>query len=149
MMDTQTYMELALSLAKQAGEMGEVPVGAVIVDQNGQVIGKGHNLREHLSSATAHAEIHAIEDACKHIGDWRLTGCSIFVTLEPCPMCAGAIFNARVEKVFYGAKDERMGALGSVCNLFYENFDFRPQVVSGILAEQSAKLLTDFFKNLR
>ena len=91
----------------------------------------------------------AIEQACQHIGDWRLTGCRIFVTLEPCPMCAGAIFNARIPKVFYGAKDERMGALGSVCNLFYENFDFRPQVVSGMLAQESAKLLTDFFKNLR
>ena len=148
-MDAQTYMELALTLAKQAGEMGEVPVGAVIVNESGQVIGKGHNLREHLSSATAHAEILAIEEACKHIGDWRLTGCSIYVTLEPCPMCAGAIFHARIPKVFYGAKDERMGALGSVCNLFYENFDFRPQVVSGMLAEECGELLTEFFKNLR
>lgn len=145
----ETYMQMALSLAKQAGDMGEVPVGAIIVNDTGQIIGKGHNLREHTGQASAHAEMLAIAQACETMGDWRLTGCSIYISLEPCPMCAGAIFNARIPKVFYGAKDPSMGALSSVCNLFYENFDFKPQVVSGILAEEAGKLMTAFFQKLR
>lgn len=149
MKHAETYMKEALALAEKAALMGEVPVGAVVVDAAGEIIGRGHNLRETRGSATAHAEILAIEAACAHLGDWRLTACSIYVTLEPCPMCAGAIFNARIPKVYYGAKDASMGALSSVCNLFYENFDFKPQVISGILQEESSHLMRTFFQSLR
>ena len=143
------YMGEALALARKAMAAGEVPVGCVIVDDKGVLIGCGRNRREEDGQATAHAEILAIEAACRAIGDWRLGACSLYVTLEPCPMCAGAIINARVGKVFYGARDASMGACGSVLNLFMERFGFSPQLIGGILDEDCAKLMTDFFRNLR
>ena len=149
MQSAEHYMQLALDLAKQAYDMGEVPVGAVVVDANGAVIGRGHNLRESQKNALLHAEIIAIEEACKYQNDWRLSDATLYVTLEPCPMCAGAILNARIGQVVYGAKDNAMGAMGSVCNLFYENFGFSPRVQSGVLADKSRVLMQEFFKALR
>ena len=145
----EDYMNLALSLAKEAGADGEAPVGCVIVNTDGIVIGKGRNRREKGLSALGHAELVAIEDACLTIGDWRLTDCSLYVTLEPCPMCAGAVIMSRVSKLFYGAKDEVTGSCGSVVNLFMEPYGHSTQVVGGILADECGELLTRFFRELR
>jgi len=143
------YMEQALKLAKEAEKDGETPVGAVVVDVDGNIIGSGRNRRESLRSATAHAEIEAIEKACEHLKDWRLTDCTIYVTLEPCPMCAGAIIMSRIDKLFYGAKDELTGSCGSVLNLFMEPYKAKTKVTGAILEEECAKLLKTFFRSLR
>ena len=143
------YMQLALDLASQAQEDGEAPVGCVVVDPAGTVIGRGRNRREVKKTATAHAEIEAIDDACGAIGDWRLSGCSMYVTLEPCPMCAGAILMSRIEKLFFGARDELTGSCGSVVNLFMEQYGHSPQITGGLLADDCSVLLRDFFKSLR
>lgn len=148
-MDCEKHMRSALIEAKKAMDEGEVPVGCVIADSNGTIIGRGYNRREKERNALAHAELIAIHDACRHLNDWRLGGCSLYVTLEPCPMCAGAIINARIPKVFYGAKEEQSGSCGSVLNLFMERFGHTPQVVGGILEEECRKLMSDFFKKLR
>ncbi len=148
-MNHEDYMKQAIQLARQAVDQGEVPVGCVIVDGEGAVIGKGYNRREQNRSALAHAEIEAISEACAALKDWRLTGCSLYVTLEPCPMCAGAIINARLSKVFYGAKEPVSGACGSVINLFMEPFGHSPQLVGGILEAECAALMSEFFKKLR
>lgn len=145
----EQYMEEALRLAEEAESQGEVPVGCVIVDSKGEIIGRGRNRREAEGLATAHAEIIAIEEACRALGDWRLGQCSLYVTLEPCPMCAGAIINARIGKVFYGAKDPTLGAAGSVINLFLERFGHEPQLVGGLLEEPCGALMTGFFRALR
>ena len=146
-MDDQ-FMELALELAKEAALEGEVPVGCVIV-RKGQVVGRGRNRRETGKTALGHAEIEAIADACKNLGGWRLWECELYVTLEPCPMCAGAIINARIPRVIFGAKDEKCGACGSVCDLFSMNFNHHPQVTAGVREAESQALLTEFFKTLR
>ena len=145
----ETFMQKALDLAEEARQAGEVPVGCVIVDGSGTIIGQGRNRREADGIATAHAEILAIESACRTLGDWRLGTCSLYVTLEPCPMCAGAIINARIGKVFYGAKDKTLGATGSVINLFLERFGHEPQLVGGILEASCGAMMTQFFKALR
>ena len=142
-------MALALQLARDAADSGEVPVGCVIADSEGNIIGRGHNRRCQLSDATAHAEIEAIRQACKTVGDWRLSGCSLYVSLEPCPMCAGAIINARVPTVVYGAKEELTGSCGNVINLFEERYGHKPALYGGVLAEESAELLKSFFKERR
>ena len=147
-MDEQYFMEQALQLAQEAACDGEVPVGCVIVHK-GEIVGQGRNRRETAKTALGHAEIEAIADACKHLGGWRLWECEMYVTLEPCPMCAGAIINARIPRVIVGAKDEKCGACGSVCDLFSMDFNHKPQVEFGLLEEQSKALLTAFFKNLR
>jgi len=147
--DHEYYMSIALSLAKEAGADGEAPVGSVVVDAYGGVIGRGRNRREKAKSALAHAELEAIEDACNTLNDWRLSDCSLCVTLEPCPMCAGAIIMSRISKVFYGAKDELTGSCGSVINLFMEPYGQSTQVVGGILADSCSELLTEFFRALR
>lgn len=144
----QEFMRLAIEQAQLAAQLGEIPVGAVVVKDD-QVIGRGYNRREIDSSATAHAEVLAIEDACKHLGTWRLTDCELYVTLEPCPMCAGAIINARIRRVIYGAKDERAGCCGSVADFFVMPFNHNPLSRSGILAEECKTLLLDFFSSLR
>ena len=149
MQDHDYYMSVALSLAKEAGADGEAPVGCVVVDANGAVIGRGRNRREKTKSALAHAELEAIEDACNTLNDWRLSDCSLYVTLEPCPMCAGAILMSRIDKVFYGAKDNLTGSCGSVINLFMEPYGHSTQITGGILADKSSELLTDFFRALR
>ena len=143
------YMEKALELAREAAEDGETPVGAVVVGSDGKIIGTGRNRREKSKSATAHAEIEAIEQACKSQEDWRLTGCTIYVTLEPCPMCAGAIIMSRIDKLFYGAKDELTGSCGSVLNLFMEPYGVKTHVTGGVLEEKCSVLMKSFFKELR
>lgn len=145
----EEYMTVALSLAARAYELGECPVGAIVVNPDGDIIGEGYNLREKLQSPTAHAEILAIEQAAKALGSWRLTGCTLYVTLEPCPMCAGAIMNARLKRLVYGAFDDKNGACSSVVNLFEERFTHIPFVRSRILMEQCGEILTSFFRELR
>ena len=142
-------MSIALQLAQQAGADGEAPVGCVVVDTFGAIIGRGRNRREKTRSALAHAELEAIEDACNTLGDWRLTGCSLYVTLEPCPMCAGAVIMSRIDKLFYGARDEQTGSCGSVINLFMEKYGQSTQVVGGVLADECGDVLSDFFRGLR
>ncbi len=147
-MDDRFYMEEALSLAREAFDAGEVPVGCVIV-RKGEIVGRGRNRREGDKSALAHAEIEAIGDACQNLGGWRLWECTLYVTLEPCPMCAGAIVNARIPRVVYGAGDAKCGAVRSVCSLFDMAFNHHPAVECGILEEECAALLTAFFQKLR
>ena len=147
-MDHKVYMEEALALAKEAFLEGEVPVGCVIVC-DGKIVGRGRNRRETQKTALGHAEIEAIADACKNLGGWRLWQCTLYVTLEPCPMCAGAIINARIPKVVFGASDEKCGTCGSVCDLFSMDFNHHPQVEKGVMEEESKALLTQFFLKLR
>lgn len=147
-MTHEDCMQEALMLAREAAAAGEVPVGCVIVHE-GVIIARGRNRREEDHNALAHAELLAIEEACRVLGGWRLRDCRLYVTLEPCPMCAGGIISARVPEVFYGAKDRGIGACGSVLNLFEEGFRHRPKLRGGILADDCAALLQTFFQNLR
>lgn len=144
----EQYMREALKLARLAGEQGEVPVGAVVV-KNGRIIGEGYNLRERDKNALAHAEVVAIHRACEALGGWRLSGCDLYVTLEPCPMCAGAVINSRVRRVFFGARDDRAGSCGSLVNLFELPYNHRPEYEGGVLAEECGALLKEFFDRLR
>ena len=147
-MSREDYMREALELAAEAAAAGEVPVGCVIV-REGEIVGRGRNRREEKQSTASHAEMEAIAQANERLGSWRLDDCELYVTLEPCPMCAGAILNARICRVWYGARDEAMGACGGVTNLFMEAFPNRPALVGGILAEECRKVLVDFFAELR
>ena len=147
-MEDITYMQQALELAQEAAAEGEVPVGCVIV-RNGEVVGRGRNRREQEKTALSHAECDAIRQACENLSGWRLWDCTLYVTLEPCPMCAGAIINARIPRVVFGASDAKCGACGSVCDLFSMDFNHHPEVTKGVLEEESAALLSDFFQNLR
>ena len=147
-MDDLYFMDAALELAKQSAAEGEVPVGCVIV-RNGQIVGRGRNRREKNKSALSHAEIEAIDQACRNLGGWRLWECTLYVTLEPCPMCAGAIINARIPRVVYGASDTKFGACNSVCSLFSMSFNHHPKVERGIREAEAAGLMTEFFQNLR
>jgi len=147
-MDDLYYMDEALALAREAAAEGEVPVGCVIV-RNGEIVGRGRNRREKDKTALAHAEMEAIGQACRVLGGWRLWECTLYVTLEPCPMCAGAIINARIRRVVYGASDAKFGACRSVCSLFDMAFNHHPEVESGIREEEAAALMTEFFQNLR
>ena len=147
-MEDAVFMDAALELAAQAAADGEVPVGCVIV-RRGEIVGRGRNRRETEKTALGHAEIEAIADACKNLGGWRLWDCTLYVTLEPCPMCAGAIINARIPRVVYGAEDSKNGACGSVCDLFSMDFNHHPKVEKGLQEDACAQLLTEFFKQLR
>ena len=147
-MDDLYFMDAALALAREAAAEGEVPVGCVIV-RKGEIVGKGRNRREKDKSALAHAEIEAIRQACENLGGWRLWECTLYVTLEPCPMCAGAIINARIPRVVYGASDKKFGACNSVCSLFSMAFNHHPEVEAGIREAEAAALMTEFFQNLR
>ncbi|MEF9864862.1 MAG: tRNA adenosine(34) deaminase TadA [Oscillospiraceae bacterium] len=147
MTDTD-YMRLAINEAQKAAEIGEVPIGAVIV-RNGEVISTAHNTRECEKNATHHAELLAIDAACKALGGWRLMDCELYVTLEPCPMCAGAIINSRIKRVIYGAKDVKAGCCGSVANLFAMPFNHEPRLQSGVLESECTQLLQSFFAALR
>lgn len=142
-------MRQALGLAIQSAETGDIPVGCVIVNAEGEVIGRGRNTRELTRSALGHAELAAIDEACRTVGDWRLSGCTIYVTLEPCPMCTGAIINARIPVVVFGAREENLGSCGSVIDLFSENFGHHPAVYSGVLEEECRSLMREFFEKLR
>ncbi|MCI8680501.1 MAG: nucleoside deaminase [Oscillospiraceae bacterium] len=144
----ECYMEQALALAREAAQAGEVPVGCVIV-RAGAVVGRGRNRREEKRSALSHAEMEAIAQANRNLGCWRLEDCELYVTLEPCPMCAGAILNARISRVYFGARDRVMGACGGVMNLFMEDFPNRPALVGGILESACGQVLSDFFQELR
>ena len=147
-MEHEFYMDRALALAKEAALDGEVPVGCVIV-RDGVIVGEGRNRRETGRTALGHAEIEAIRQACENLGGWRLWDCTLYVTLEPCPMCAGAIINARIPTVIFGASDAKCGACGSVCDLFSMEFNHHPQVIKGIREVESSALLTKFFQQLR
>ncbi len=147
-MEDIQFMEAALELAREAAADGEVPVGCVIV-RRGEIVGRGRNRREGDMSALAHAELEAIADACRNLGGWRLWECTLYVTLEPCPMCAGAIINARIPRVVYGAGDAKCGAVRSVCSMFSMEFNHHPEVEVGVLETECAQLLTEFFKKLR
>lgn len=145
----EEYMEKALELARQAAEHGEVPVGAIVVNSSGDIIGEGYNRREELGSPTAHAELLAIEQAAQRLGSRRLIGCTLYVTLEPCPMCAGAVMNAQLDRLVYGAFDEKNGACASVVTLFDEKFTHIPRVRSRVLEKRCGEILTEFFKGIR
>ena len=147
-MEHSDYMREALCLAREAGEAGEVPVGCIIV-RDGEIVGRGRNRREEKCATLSHAETEAIADANRRLGTWNLSGASLYVTLEPCPMCAGAILNARIEKVFFGARDRAFGACGGVMNLFMEPFPHCPELVGGIEEREAQSLLRDFFARLR
>ena len=141
-------MAAAIELAKQSADEGEVPVGAVVVKDD-CIVGMGRNRREAGKNALCHAELEAIDQACKKLGGWRLWQCELYVTLEPCPMCAGAIINARIRRVVFGAKDKKAGSCGSVVNLFELPYNHKPELETGVLEEECAKLLKDFFQQLR
>lgn len=141
-------MQIALAQAEKAAQMGEVPVGAVVT-RAGEIVSVAHNLRESEKSACAHAELLAIEAACRILGGWRLHECELFVTLEPCPMCMGAVINARIRRVIFGATDPKAGCLGSICDLSRLPFNHSPEITAGVFAEESATLLRDFFRRLR
>lgn len=147
-MEDMDYMKEALALAKEAKDAGEVPVGCVIVC-DGQIVGRGRNRREEGKNALCHAEIEAINDACRTLGGWRLWSCTLYVTLEPCPMCAGAIIQARIPRVVFGARDGKFGACGSVCDLFAMKFNHHPAMEEGLLAQEAAELMQEFFQDLR
>lgn len=143
-------MERAIELARLASAEGEVPVGAVIVRKStGEIVGEGRNMRETGKNALAHAEIMAIDSACKRLGGWRLPDCAIYVTLEPCPMCCGAIINARIDDVIFGAYDRKSGSAVSVQTMFELPYNHRPTVTGGVMEEECAALLSDFFRELR
>lgn len=148
-MDRENYMDEALLLALKSAEEGEVPVGCVITDSTGNIIGKGRNMREKMNDPTAHAEMIAIREACSSVGDWRLNGCTIYITLEPCPMCAGTIIQARIPNIVFGAADREWGACGSVIDLMYENFHHRAAVYRNVRGKECAELLKSFFKDRR
>ena len=149
MPEREQYMALALELAREAAAAGEVPVGCVVVSPDGEVIGRGRNLREETGDACAHAEVLAIREACARLGTWRLEGCTLYVTLEPCPMCAGALINSRIPTVVYGAKEPLSGSCGSVINLFEERYGHHPAIYGGVLREDCAGVLSDFFRTVR
>ena len=147
-MGDRDYMEQALALAREAAQEGEVPVGCVIV-QGDEIVGRGRNRREHTKSALSHAEIEAIAQANQRLGGWRLWQCTLYVTLEPCPMCAGAIINARLHRVIYGTADPKAGSFGSVIDFNSLPYNHKPELVSGVLQGECAGLLSDFFATLR
>lgn len=142
------FMKAALEMAQKAYDDDEVPVGAVIV-RNGEIIARGRNRREKAKNALLHAEIDAINNACNTLGGWRLWNCELYVTLEPCPMCAGAIINAHIPKVYFGAYDFKNGSCGTITNLFEMPYNFKPDSIGGIMQEECSQLLKDFFKKLR
>lgn len=148
-MTSEDYMRRALVLARRALSTGDVPVGCVVADADGAIIGEGWNRREAEGDALAHAEVEAIRSACRRRGGWNLHGCTLYVTLEPCPMCAGAIVNARIPAVYYGAKDDKAGCCGSVLNLFEERFNHHPRIYGRVLEAECAALLQEFFQSLR
>ena len=142
------FMQRAMELAQQSALEGEVPVGAVVVKDD-EIVGEGRNRRELGKNALYHAELEAIDNACKKLGGWRLWQCDLYVTLEPCPMCAGAIINARIKRVFFGAKDLKAGSFGSVANFNDIAYNHKPEIISGLYGEECSALLTNFFKELR
>lgn len=148
MTEQEKYMKAALKLAQKAADEGEVPVGAVVVC-DGKIVGRGRNRRETKKNALCHAEIEAINKACKKLGGWRLHRCDLYVTLEPCPMCTGAIINSRIKTLYYGAPDPKAGSCGTLVNLFDVAYNHKPEVVAGLMEEECAETLRAFFRDLR
>ena len=149
MRDDAYYMHLALEEARKAAELGEIPIGAVLVQED-EVICSAHNMRETWQAATAHAEVIVIEEACKRLGRWRLSGCTLYVTVEPCPMCSGAIVNSRIERVVYGCPDVKAGGAESIFNIISNpNLNHCAEVVSGVCEEECAQVMKDFFRRRR
>ena len=148
-MDDTAMMREALKLAQEAADDGEVPVGCVVAMEDGRIVGRGRNRREKGKSALAHAELEAIGEACRTLGGWRLWQCTLYVTLEPCPMCAGAILNAHLPRVVYGAKDPKSGAAGSLVDVLHLPGCFQPEVLGGVLEEACSQALREFFRALR
>lgn len=148
MENDELYMRQALSLAREAEKIDEVPVGAVIV-RDGQIIAQAYNMRESKRCATAHAELLAIEQACRRLGGWRLPGATLYVTLEPCPMCAGAVVNSRIERVVYAARDTRFGALGSLFDMSKMELNHKPEVTPDVLGDEARELLSEYFRRKR
>jgi len=148
MTEHEKYMKAALKLARKSAEEGEVPVGAVVVC-DGKIIGRGRNRRELKKNALCHAELEAIHKACKKLGGWRLHRCDLYVTLEPCPMCAGAIINARIKTVIFGASDPKAGSCGTIINLFSLPYNHQPEIIPGVLGESCGMVLRSFFQELR
>ena len=144
----ERFMEEALKLARQAAAEGEAPIGCVIT-LGDEIVGRGRNCRETGKTALGHAEIMAIEEACRRLGGWRLWQCRLYVTLEPCPMCAGAMINARIPTVIYGAKDPKAGSVDSLVQMFQLGYNHHPEVISGVLEAECAQILKDFFRELR
>ena len=144
----EKFMRLALEQAHLAYQIGEVPVGAVVV-KDGEIVGKGYNRRETDKNAVAHAELLAIDDACKRLGGWRLWECELYVTLEPCPMCAGAIINSRIKRLIYGASDKKAGSVESVVRMFDLPYNHKPPYTAGVLEEECSQILKSFFKEMR
>lgn len=144
----EKFMQIALDIAEKARENNEVPVGAIIVFEN-EIIATGKNSRECSQNSLGHAEIEAINCACRVLKSWRLINCELYVTLEPCPMCAGAIINSRISRLIYGAHDTKSGSCESVINLFEFPYNHKPQVIGGILQDKCSGILSDFFKNIR
>lgn len=150
MKSDEEYMREALCLAKKAADEGEAPVGAVIVRMSdGEIVGRGYNLRETKKSPLAHAELIALDEASRTLGGWRVIGCAMYVTLEPCPMCAGAIINSRIERLVYGARDKKAGSVESVQKMFDLGYNHRPEVVGGVLEDECGGVLSEFFRGLR
>lgn len=150
LLDDEYYMREAIALAKKAFDLGEAPVGAVVVKKSsGEIIGRGYNLRESGKSPLAHAEIMALDEAARTLGGWRVIDSVLYVTLEPCPMCAGAIINSRIDRVVFGASDPKAGCAGSVTNLFDMGFNYKPEIAAGVLKDECAQLLSEFFGQLR
>lgn len=147
-MTDEAFMDAALQLAQEAADDGEVPVGCVVV-RNGEIVGRGRNRREKSRNALGHAEMEAIAEACAHLGGWRLWDCTLYVTLEPCPMCTGAIINARIARVVFGARDEKYGACGSVCDLTQMAFNHHPELVGGVREQEATERMQNFFRELR
>ena len=147
-MYNEIFMKEALLQAKLALEKNEVPVGAVIV-KDGEIVGEGRNRRELGKNALYHAELEAIDNACKRLGGWRLWQCELYVTLEPCPMCAGAIINSRIKTVYFGARDSKAGSFGSVVDFNTIAYNHKPEIVSDVMGDECSAMLTEFFKNLR
>lgn len=145
---TNEFMQKAIELAKISESEGEVPVGAVVV-RNNEIVGTGRNRREYGKNALYHAELEAIDNACKRLGGWRLWQCDLYVTLEPCPMCAGAIINSRIKTVYFGAYDNKAGSFGSVANFNMLPYNHKPEIIGGIMENECSTLLTEFFKKLR
>lgn len=148
-MEKEKYMKIALKEAKKASKIGEIPVGAIIV-KNGEVISKGYNKKQTKNDPTEHAEIIAIKKACKKLGEWRLLDCEMYVTLEPCAMCAGALIQSRLKKIYIGTMDEKTGSCGSVFNLLKDyKFNHVVEIETGVLSDECSKIIKDFFKDLR
>ncbi len=147
-LDDEFFMREALALANRAADLGEAPIGCVVV-RDGEIIGRGYNVREKDGSALGHAELIAIDEACRAVGGWRLCGCDLYVTLEPCPMCAGACINSRIDRVIFGADDPKAGSVGSVINLFELPYNHKPEIVRGVLSKECSDVLSAFFLKLR